>query len=174
MVRNFMGKVFAGKIIEVEAYGGSIDQAAHTYGGRTIRNEIMFREGGYLYVYFTYGMHFCCNVVSGKENEGNAVLLRGVEPVEGIKYMALNRFQKDSISRKEKLNLTSGPAKICEAFGIKREENGTDLTGNNIFIAEFESVKAPQIVTTRRIGIKKSKELPWRFYLIDNPYVSVN
>ncbi|OGU75806.1 MAG: 3-methyladenine DNA glycosylase [Ignavibacteria bacterium RBG_16_34_14] len=181
VAKELLGKVLvkkegramlAGKIVEVEAYDGSIDEAAHTFIGRTKRNEIMFNEGGYFYVYFTYGAHFCCNVVTGKKDHGTAVLIRAVEPLAGIKRMSLNRFNKILLSEKEKLNLTNGPGKVCEAFGITKGHYGIDLTGERIFILDRPKLKSSQIEISKRIGIKKSVELPWRFYIKDNPYVS--
>jgi DNA-3-methyladenine glycosylase len=172
MVRKLGSKYLTGKIVEVEAYRGKDDQAAHTYSGKTKRNEVMFREGGYLYVYFTYGMHFCSNIVCDKKDEGAAVLIRAIEPIEEIETMAFNRYGKNIISEKEKINLTNGPAKLCEALKIKREENGLDLTKEQIFLIEGEKIPKQEIVATKRIGIKKSVELPWRFYIKDNPYVS--
>lgn len=167
------GKTFiAGKIVEVEAYDGMIDEAAHTFTGRTKRNEIMFNDGGYFYVYFTYGAHFCCNIVTGKKDHGTAVLIRAVEPLAGIKKMSLNRYNKITLTEKEKLNLTSGPGKVCEAFGITKEHYGLDLTGDKIFLLDRPKLKKSEIVVTKRIGIKKSVDLPWRFYIKDNPYVS--
>lgn len=181
VARELLGKIFvrkneagilAGKIVELEAYDGSIDEAAHTYRGKTKRNEVMFNGGGLLYVYFTYGMHFCCNVVTGKKDEGKAILIRALEPVEGIKIMSENRFGKSKCTPKEMINLTNGPAKICEAFDIKRDQNGTNLCGNEIFIIEAPRIIASQMVTATRIGIKKSVDLPWRYYIKDNPFVS--
>ena len=167
------GKTFlAGKIVEVEAYDGMIDKAAHTFTGKTKRNEIMFNDGGYFYVYFTYGAHFCCNIVTGKKDHGTAVLIRAVEPLAGIKKMSLNRYNKITLTEKEKLNLTSGPGKVCEAFGITKEHYGLDLTGDKIFLLDIPKLKKSEIVITKRIGIKKSVDLPWRFYIKDNPYVS--
>jgi len=167
------GKTFlAGKIVEVEAYDGMIDKAAHTFTGKTKRNEIMFNDGGYFYVYFTYGAHFCCNIVTGKKDHGTAVLIRAVEPLAGIKKMSLNRYNKITLTEKEKLNLTSGPGKVCEAFGITKEHYGLDLTGDKIFLLDRPKLKKSEIVVTKRIGIKKSVDLPWRFYIKDNPYVS--
>jgi DNA-3-methyladenine glycosylase len=167
------GKTFlAGKIVEVEAYDGMIDEAAHTFTGKTKRNEIMFNDGGYFYVYFTYGAHFCCNIVTGKKDHGTAVLIRAVEPLAGIKKMSLNRYNKITLTEKEKLNLTSGPGKVCEAFGITKEHYGLDLTGDKIFLLDRPKLKKSEIVVTKRIGIKKSVGLPWRFYIKDNPYVS--
>lgn len=171
-VRIINDKVLTGKIVEVEAYSGSEDKASHSYNGKTNRNEVMFNRGGLLYVYFTYGMHFCSNVVAGKPGNGCAVLLRGIEPVEGIDEMALNRYGKKNITQKEIINLTNGPAKLTKAFGIKRKDNGTDLTGNDIFILGAENIPNKKISISKRIGIKKSVDLPWRFYINNNPFVS--
>ena len=171
-VRKKSGKLYAGRIVEVEAYDGSIDEAAHTFRGKTKRNEVMFNTGGLLYVYFTYGMHFCCNVVTGKENEGKAILIRAIEPVEGIDLMMLNRYSKKELSRSKLINLTNGPAKICQAFEIERKENGTDLTGDEIFICNAPKVPSINMAVSPRIGIKKSVDLPWRYYIKDNPFVS--
>jgi DNA-3-methyladenine glycosylase len=172
LVKNMDGKLYTGKIVEVEAYDGLIDEASHAFIGKTKRNEVMFNEGGLLYVYFTYGMYFCFNVVTGKKNEGKAVLIRALEPLEGITQMALNRFGKDFLSKKELLNLTSGPGKICKAFDISRKENGIDLLGNEIYILNVKNIPDKNIVVSKRIGIKKSSELPWRFYIGNNPFVS--
>lgn len=166
------GTFLAGKIVEVEAYDGNIDQAAHTFIGRTKRNEIMFNQGGYLYVYFTYGIHFCANVVTGKEGMGTAVLIRAVQPLFGIEQMIRNRYHRDLKNEKEKLNLTNGPGKICQAFGINKDHYGADLTGNQIFIIDQPKVHNKNIIVTKRIGITKSVDLLWRFYIKDNPWVS--
>lgn len=172
LVKKEGRKLLAGIIVEVEAYDGSVDEAAHTFIGKTKRNEIMFNEGGYFYVYFTYGAHFCCNVVTGKKGKGTAVLLRSVEPIAGVKQMAMNRFNKILISEKEKINLTNGPGKICKAFDINRKHYGFDLTGDQIFILDRPRVSNKNIKISKRIGIKKSVDLPWRFYIKDNPYVA--
>ncbi|MFO7447038.1 MAG: DNA-3-methyladenine glycosylase [Ignavibacteriaceae bacterium] len=172
LIKNEDGKLFSGKIVEVEAYDGAIDEAAHTYIGKTKRNAVMFGEGGYLYVYFTYGAHFCSNVVTGKEGSGTAVLIRAVEPLQGIDLMTENRFGRVLKNEKEKFNLTSGPGKVCSAFEINRQHYGEDLTGNKIYILDQPKVKKENIVTTTRIGITKSVDLLWRFYIKDNPYVS--
>ena len=120
-------------------------------------------------MYFTYGMHYCCNVVTGREGEGNAVLLRAMEPLEGIDTMMRNRFGE---SKKDLRNLTNGPAKICRAFGIDSKDNGVDLLGDDIYILDGETVSEDSIHVSRRIGIKKSTDLPWRFYIKENPFVS--
>jgi DNA-3-methyladenine glycosylase len=173
IVKKNNGIELKAKIVEVEAYDGRTDEAAHTYTGRTNRNRIMFNKGGYFYVYFTYGAHFCCNIVTGVEGVGTAVLIRGVEPLEGIEQMALNRYGRPEIADKKELyNLTSGPGKICQAMGIGRKEYGVDLTGDTIYLLDSEILPDNQLVITRRVGINKSVELPWRFYIKDNPFVS--
>ncbi len=171
-VRKLKNDYLVGKIVEVEAYDGRIDEAAHSYNGKTKRNEVMFEGGGKLYVYFTYGMHFCSNIVTGGKNEGTAVLLRAIEPISGIEQMALNRYGKKFISEKEKINLTNGPAKICQAFNISRKENGTSLINDEIFILNQPELNKNKIGISKRIGIKKSVDLPWRYFIIDNPFIS--
>ncbi len=172
LVKKENEKILSGRIVEVEAYDGSIDEAAHTFIGKTKRNEIMFGEGGFLYVYFTYGAHFCSNVVTGVEGKGTAVLIRAIEPVEGIEVMAKNRYGKNLVSEKERYNLTSGPGKVCQALSITKKHYGYDLTGDKIYLLNQPIIKPDDIVVTKRIGIKKSVDLPWRFYIKDNCYVS--
>jgi len=173
LVRKTNGKTLSGIIAEVEAYKGSVDEAAHTFRGKTKRNEIMFEEGGYLYVYFTYGAHFCCNVVTGGKDEGEAVLLRALEPKDGIEVMAANRgYSGEEITRKDLLNLTSGPGKICQALNINRADNGTNLLGGDIYLLDGEKLPDNRVEVCKRIGITKSVDLPWRFYIKDNPYIS--
>jgi DNA-3-methyladenine glycosylase len=171
-VKNTYGNQYAGTIVEVEAYDGTMDEAAHTFIGKTPRNEIMFRRGGFLYVYFTYGMYFCCNVVTGAEGEGKAVLLRAVEPLSGISKMSLNRFGKENLLKREFMNLTNGPGKLCKAFDITRKDNGTDLSGDKIFILNNKRISDNNISISKRIGIKKSIDLPWRFYIKENSFIS--
>jgi len=183
VAENLLGKIFvynnsvAGKkltarIVEVEAYDGKTDEAAHTFNGKTERNKIMFEQGGYLYVYFTYGIHFCANIVTGKYGEGTAVLLRGMEPLKGIDYFSLKRFPGKNSDKIKIKDLLSGPAKICRAFNITREHNGIDLTGDEIYLLDAPKIHENEIIKTKRIGIKKSIELPWRFYIKDNIHVS--
>jgi DNA-3-methyladenine glycosylase len=172
LVKKDGNSILAGKIVEVEAYDGKIDRAAHTFIGKTKRNQIMFNEGGYFYVYFTYGTHYCCNVVTGKKDHGTAVLIRAIEPVKGVKKMIENRYGRDLLNEKERFNLTSGPGKVCRAMGINKSHYGADLTDGTIFILDSQKVQNNMIVVTKRVGIKKSIELPWRFYIKDNPYVS--
>ena len=173
LVKKTYGKILSGRIVEVEAYDGRFDEAAHTFRGKTPRNAVMFNEGGYFYVYFTYGNYFCCNVVTGAEGEGTAVLIRAVEPVMGIKKMTKNRYGREQLNNdKEKYNLTSGPGKLCRAFGINGKQYGLDLTGEKVYITNGKKIPDVNVVITNRIGIKKSAQLPWRFYIKDNPFVS--
>ena len=182
LVRKIGSKTLIGKIVEVEAYLGLNDAASHTYRGQTKRNEVMFRKGGNLYVYFTYGMHFCANVVTEKEGIGHAVLLRALEPIQGIDIMAKHRTMIDDFSDKKQMadgvdisdarGLTNGPAKLCQAFGIGKKENGIDLLKEMIFVAEGTNVSRSAIVSTTRIGIIHDAEKKWRFYLKGNPFIS--
>jgi DNA-3-methyladenine glycosylase len=172
LVKKNADMFLAGRITEVEAYDGSIDEAAHTFIGKTNRNAVMFGEGGFLYVYFTYGVHFCCNVVTGNIGDGTAVLIRALEPLSGIDVMSDHRFGRGLKNEKEKLNLTTGPGKICSAFRINRDHYGTDLTGDDIFLLDQPVLESNQIVVSKRIGIRKSVDLPWRFYIKNNPYIS--
>ncbi len=167
LVRVFEGKILSGKIVETEAYLDENDLASHSAVGMTERNRVMFGESGLAYVYFTYGMHYCFNVVTGKQGKGSAVLIRALEPVDGIELMKKFRRMKDEI------NLTNGPAKLCQALKIDKNLNGIDLkTSAEIFIAEGEKIKDIDIITSTRIGIKKSIELPLRFYIRKNKFVS--
>lgn len=165
-------KILAGRIVEVEAYDGKNDEASHSFRGKTKRNEVMFREGGYFYVYFTYGVHHCCNVVTGEEGHGAAVLIRAIEPLSGIETMALRRFGKKKITEKQFFNLTNGPGKICEAFAFDRSHSGLDLTSDKIFIIDGPSLKKSEIGVSKRIGISRSTELPWRFFIKGNKFLS--
>jgi DNA-3-methyladenine glycosylase len=164
--------ILVGKIVEVEAYHGDIDEASHSFRGKTKRNEIMFESGGYLYVYFTYGAHFCCNVVTGRKGQGTAILIRAVEPISGIERMIKNRFGRKLKNEKEIFNLTSGPGKVCAAFGINRNHSGTDLTGEKIFLLQNKKIKNSEIGISKRIGITRSVDLPWRFFITNNPFLS--
>jgi DNA-3-methyladenine glycosylase len=133
LVRKLGKKRLIGKIVEAEAYCEG-DPASHSYRGKTQRNEVMFEQGGHLYVYFTYGMHFCANVVTREKGVGEAVLIRAVEPVEGMEVMRRKRgFTADE---KDEGMLSNGPARVCQAFGITRKHNGVDLCGSKIWMAE--------------------------------------
>lgn len=179
LVRKVDGVVLKGKIVETEAYIGAIDKASHAYNGRrTERTEPLFREGGIAYVYFIYGMYHCCNVISGKENEGEGVLLRALEPLNEFEYLAQKRFNKsyDELTKAKKKLLTNGPSKLCMAFSIDKEENYTKLYEDGDFYIEDGDNESFDIVETKRVGIDYAEEavdFPWRFYIKDNNYISV-
>jgi DNA-3-methyladenine glycosylase len=172
IVRTVGTKLLTGKIVEVEAYCKG-DPASHAFRGRTKRNSAMFLEGGHLYVYFTYGMHFCANVATGKEGMGEAVLIRAVEPLSGIELMKKNRFPNlQFLNHQSFINLTNGPAKFCQAFGIARQENGLDLLDSEISITDSEPIPSKLITRSSRIGIQRGVEKKWRFFIKGNPWVS--
>jgi DNA-3-methyladenine glycosylase len=152
LVRSINGIQLSGRIVETEAYLGVIDAAAHTYRGRrTARNESMYLDGGHVYVYFTYGMHHCVNVVAGVADEPVAVLLRAIEPVSGLQQMRLLRPKARTDAA-----LCSGPGKLCQALSIDRTLNGTDLTTSDALFIEPRSTQfnAPlRIDASRRIGV---------------------
>jgi len=171
LCRRFRNKTLIGRIVEVEAYLGAKDPASHAYRGRTRRNDVMFWEGGHLYVYFTYGMHFCANVVTEREGKGMAVLLRAVEPVQGMEIMIRNRQLRESVGNKS--NLCSGPAKLCQAFAIARKENGTDLCCKEIWIArDMNAAGDYSIGASTRVGVRNGSRHKWRFYFKASPFVS--
>ena len=151
-----------GRIVEVEAYAGGLDPGSHAYRGRTARNATMFAPPGHLYVYFTYGMHFCANVVCGQEGEGTAVLLRGLTPLEGLDHMRASRRR----ARTDK-DLCSGPAKLCQAFAIERSFDGADLvTGDRGLTVVDDGTPPPaEPGVSVRIGLTAGADLPWRFYV---------
>jgi len=177
IVKKVGTKLLIGKIVEVEAYCKG-DPASHAFRGRTKRNDVMFWEGGHLYVYFTYGMHFCSNVVSGNEGIGEAVLIRAVEPLAGIEMMRTNRYGSNkslnlkSLNRKSLINLSNGPAKFCQAFGIARKENGVELLDGKIIITAGKPVPSKLIKRSSRIGIQQGTEKKWRFFIAGNQWVS--
>jgi DNA-3-methyladenine glycosylase len=159
----------SGRIVEVEAYCGPIDPGAHSYRGRTVRNGVMFGPPGHLYVYFTYGMHHCCNAVCGEEGEGLAVLIRALEPVTGIAAMIAARGPAARRCR----DLCSGPAKLTQALGIDRADDGVDLVaGARITILDDGTAPPGNPVRTTRIGLSAGGEHPWRWFVAGNPHVS--
>jgi DNA-3-methyladenine glycosylase len=152
------------RIVEVEAYNQS-DAASHSFKGKTPRTDIMFGPAGHLYVYFTYGMHYCCNIVTGKEGEGSAILIRAVEPLNNIDYL-------EQVRGKTGVDMTNGPAKLCQALAIDTSMNGHNLQNAPLKLIIQPPIADDLIVRTTRIGITKDRHRPWRFYLKDNPYVS--
>jgi DNA-3-methyladenine glycosylase len=167
VVSNVTGTTLRARIVEIEAYLGTNDPASHSYRGLTPRNAVMFEDGGHLYVYFTYGMHFCANVVTGPPGQGEAVLIRAVEPLEGIGLMRRRRG-----AGLELWELANGPAKLCQAFAIGRNENGIDLTSGDIVLLRGGRRADERIVATTRIGIRQAAEKPWRYYLSNNRFIS--
>lgn len=179
LVRRFNHSELIGRIVEVEAYMGEEDKAAHSYSGRrTRRNEVMYGEAGHIYVYFIYGMHYCFNIITERVDVPRGVLIRALEPVSGMEAMSINRYKKpyDELSKSQRKNLTNGPAKLSRAFNITVEQNGMDICGDELFLLEDDRNKEIfDIVHTTRINIDYSEEArfyPWRFYIKGNPYVS--
>lgn len=157
------------RIVEVEAYWGAHDPASHAYGGMTPRNATMFGRAGLLYVYRSYGIHWCSNIVLCAEGEAGAVLLRAVEPVTGTEAMAANRP-----AAKRAYDLTNGPGKLCAALGITGNDDGNDLLARDARIRLVDDgTPAPEAPTiTARVGITRAVEYPWRFAVPDNRWVS--
>lgn len=156
LVRVIDGQTLRGRIVEVEAYDQT-DIASHTYRGQTARNAVMFGPAGHLYVYFTYGMHYCCNVVVGEAGHGAGVLIRAIEPLEGEAVMVTNRHGRGG------RELANGPAKICQALMIDLRMNGHDLSVEPLRLIERPSLSPDQIAATPRIGIRQAVDIPWRF-----------
>jgi DNA-3-methyladenine glycosylase len=162
--RRIDGKVVRVKIVETEAYDQT-DVASHSYKGRTERTDVMFGPSGYLYVYFTYGMHYCCNIVVGEQGYGAAVLIRAVEPLDGQEVMQKHR-------QKVGIELTNGPAKLCQALGIDGAMNGHNLRAAELRLVPQPLLPSADVVQTTRVGISQAKDVKWRFYIKANPYVS--
>jgi DNA-3-methyladenine glycosylase len=171
LVRREGRKLLTGRIVEVEAYLGADDPAAHASIGKTPRNAVLFGPPGYAYVYFIYGNHYCLNVSCLPGGTPGGILFRALEPLSGIKEMcSLRGIKRDSDLRK----LTSGPGRLAEAFGITRErDNGKDLTSSrsDLYIADDGSVP-PRVLITKRIGITKAADMPLRYIVVGNRIVS--
>jgi DNA-3-methyladenine glycosylase len=160
------GTRLAARLVEVEAYGPK-DPASHAYRGPTPRNLVMFGPPGRLYVYFTYGMHFCSNVVTGQNGVGSAVLLRAAEPIEGLDVMAANRGVE--IANR----LCGGPGRLTQAFGVGRAENGVDLVRDgSLHLRAGDPVAPHRIARTTRVGVNVGIEPRWRFFERGSGYVS--
>ena len=170
LVRELDGERLSARIVETEAYVGPHDLACHASKGMTARNQVMFGEPGHAYVYFIYGMYYCLNLVTGRSGYPAAVLIRACEPLDGIETMRLLRKKA-----KKDLDLTSGPGKLCIALDIDRTLNGADVCdGKELFVEDAPPVD--DIVSCKRIGVDYAgeyKDKPWRFYIKDNPYVSL-
>jgi DNA-3-methyladenine glycosylase len=160
----------AGRIVEVEAYHGANDAASHAYRGRTPRTAIMFGPAGFLYVYFTYGMHWCANVVCGPDGEAAAVLIRALAPLSGLEAMRAARPK----ARRD-VDLCNGPAKLCQALGITGADDGTDLLGRGrggVRLLDDGTPPPRRPARGPRIGIKEATERSWRFWVPGDANVS--
>ena len=168
IVRKTKYKTLIAKITETEAYRGSDDPASHSHRKITNRNKVMFDTGGRVYVYFIYGNYNCFNIVTEKKGTGSAVLIRAAEPVEGIEEMKSFRGKIKNI-----YELTNGPGKLCKALNIDKTFYGKDVTEEGeIFISYPQKKERFDIVSTKRIGISKGADLPFRFFIKDNPFVT--
>jgi len=178
--RELLGKVLVrnsprltARVVEVEAYLGKKDLAAHSAAGRTARNDVLFGPPGYAYVYFIYGNHYCLNVSCEPDGQAGGILFRALEPLTGIDIMAANR-DLEIKSPKDLPKLTSGPGRLAEAFGVTRaRDNACDLTSrkSDLWLAD-DGYTVKKIATSLRIGITKSPELPLRYTIAGHPFVS--
>lgn len=175
MVNNSEEGLTVGKIVETEAYIGPKDAGSHAYKGkRTKRTEIQFNMGGFAYIYQIYGFHFCFNIVTQNKDMPEVVLIRALEPVEGLKLMERRRGI-NNLKNKNIVNLTNGPGKLCKAMGIDKSHYGLDLCNEELYLSELNCEQSFKICSTPRINIDyagEAKEYPWRFYIENNEYVS--
>jgi DNA-3-methyladenine glycosylase len=182
LVRREGKNIRAGRIVEVEAYLGEDDPAAHSAVGQTPRNAVMFGPPGYVYVYFIYGNHYCLNVSCLPKGRAGAILFRALEPVEGIAAMAASRGVS-IVHPRDLKKLTSGPGRLAQAFGVNRiRDNGKDLTSakSDLFVVDEPLADGPakdydsarRVLTTPRIGITKAADLPLRYLIAGNSFVS--
>jgi DNA-3-methyladenine glycosylase len=169
LVCTHEGVRLAARIVEVEAYRGSDDPGSHAYRGKTPRTEVMFGPPGRLYVYFTYGMHWCANVVATKDDDAAAVLLRAAAPVDGIEVMRGRRLK----ARRDR-DLLAGPARLCQAFGLTGADNGADLVRGPVRIVDdgVAPPAAPGISTRIGLAVGRGDEQPWRYFVRGDPNVS--
>lgn len=168
LVRVVNGKVISGAIVESEAYRSTDDPASHSYRGKTERNSVMFGEVGHAYVYFTYGNHYCLNLVAKDDaTPAGAVLIRAIEPIDGISLMRRYRKTQDPC------NLASGPGKLTQALKITKKQNGVDVTKKGeIYVTNGKDISKSEIIATSRIGIRVALDKQWRFLIANNEFVS--
>jgi DNA-3-methyladenine glycosylase len=156
------------RLTEVEAYAGEADPASHAHRGPTARNEVMFGEAGHVYVYLSYGMHHCCNVVTGADGHASAVLLRAGEVVEGHDLARRRRGERTADKA-----LARGPGCLCQALGLDRRHNGADLlTDDRLLLRPGPAVEPARIRSGHRVGVRLAHDVPWRFWVADEPTVS--
>ncbi len=175
VARDLLGRVLfyrapegllAGRIVETEAYTGEADPASHAFRGRTTRNAVMFGAAGHAYVYFSYGMHYCLNVTADGPGIAGAVLLRALEPLAGTEIMRRRGGHGPEV------RLLSGPGKIGRGFGLTLKDNGRDFTRGPLGLAAGTPVPDREVAISRRIGISRAVDLPYRFSVIGNRSVS--
>lgn len=175
LARDLLGRVLfyrtpegllAGRIVETEAYTGEADAASHAFRGRTARNAVMFGPAGHAYVYFTYGMHYCLNVTADVPGTAGAVLLRALEPLAGVQIIQARG------DRGPEPRLLSGPGKIGRAFGLTLDDNGRDFTRGPLGLAAGSPVPDREVACSRRIGISRAVELPYRFTVVGSRSLS--
>src|SRR5437660_4971534 len=173
LVRREGRKLLAGRVLEVEAYLGNDDPAAHAAAGRTSRNAVLFGPPGFAYIYFIYGNHYCLNVSTLPDGIAGGVLFRALEPLDGIEEMARMRGIEIH-SPRDLRNLATGPGRLAEAFGITRQrDNGKDLTSarSDLWLAD-DGFRPERVITTKRVGITKAAELPLRYLIPESEFVS--
>jgi DNA-3-methyladenine glycosylase len=166
LVRRSGSSVMSGRIVETEAYLGEHDAACHAAAGRTTRTEQLYGAPGTLYVYFIYGRYWCANAVTRDEGLPSAVLIRAIEPLEGLPAMRRRRRVTQEVE------LTNGPAKLCMALGIEGRHNGTSLLGGEVFINAAQPIPDRMVAVSPRVGITRAADLPLRYFISGNRYVS--
>ncbi len=172
LVTQIDGEMTMARIVETEAYDGTVDKACHAFPDKlTQRTAVMFKEGGRSYVYLCYGIHHLFNIVTEREGHAKAVLIRAVEPLEGLEIMKKRRNQENLHQ------LTNGPGKVTQALGITTLNNDTVLyeKGSRIWLGDFLQIPNFDMVSTTRIGVEYAGDdalLPWRFYIKNNPFIS--
>lgn len=178
LVHNIDGEKLTGRIVEVEAYMGPEDKAAHSYNyRRTPRTEIMYGPAGYAYIFRIYGMYNCMNVVTAGIDKPQAVLIRALEPISGLDKISERRYGKkyNELKKSQVINLANGPGKLCMALGIDISNYGDNLLGDRLYITEGSIDDKFEVTSSERINIDYAEEAvhyPWRFYIQGNPFVS--
>lgn len=178
LVHKVDGIELIGKIVEVEAYKGPQDKAAHSYNNkRTERVEIMYGPPGFAYIFAIYGMYNCMNIVTAEIGTPNAILIRALEPVSDLNQLSINRYNKSysDLNKRSIIDMTNGPGKLCKALKIDKSNYGDDLCGSRLYLLDNEEDKKIDICTSPRINIDYAEEAihyPWRFFIRDNPFVS--
>lgn len=178
LVRNVNNIHLRFKIVETEAYIGTIDKACHAYGNKkTERTKTLYENAGVSYIYFIYGKYHCFNIISGEKDDPQGVLIRALEPLDNFEYLSLKRFNKpfNDLKLKDRYNLTNGPAKLCLALSLDKSLNNIKLYDNSELYLLEENYSNFDIVETKRIGIdyaEEARDFLWRYYIKDNPYIS--